>query len=188
MCGEKFCVALHSCLRLGSPPRVRGKVHRVRVLVDDDRITPACAGKRRPHPTISCVDQDHPRVCGEKVLAMALKRRRMGSPPRMRGKGSEEKLSSQSTGITPACAEKSFSLHASTAACGDHPRVCGEKLRRLRLGRRLWGSPPRVRGKVIFALPCSSSAGITPACAGKRGGHCSWAKRSLDHPRVCGEK
>ena len=50
------------------------------------------------------------------------------------------------------------------------------------------GSPPRVRGTVIFTKVKAGWLGITPACAGNRG-YCGAASATEeDHPRVCGEQ
>ena len=50
-------------------------------------ITPACAGKSEKKVPFLPPHQDHPRVCGEKLHSLPKKRRLLGSPPRMRGKG-----------------------------------------------------------------------------------------------------
>ena len=52
----------------------------------------------------------------------------------------------------------------------------------------LWGSPPRMRGKVGRNPHIVGERGITPAYAGKRhtGGTTCFCRK--DHPRVCGEK
>ena len=50
------------------------------------------------------------------------------------------------------------------------------------------GSPPRVRGKGLGVLSHARRAGITPACAGKRGEGAKTSEQGRDHPRVCGEK
>ena len=55
--------------------------------VNQVRITPAHAGKRRQCSPQSGDSWDHPRACGEKAFAMARWDAAMGSPPRMRGKG-----------------------------------------------------------------------------------------------------
>ena len=66
VCGEKSTPFGALWATLGSPPRVRGKVH------EEVRnklwfgITPACAGKRRLLLCPKCTKRDHPRVCGEK--------------------------------------------------------------------------------------------------------------------------
>ena len=92
------------------------------------------------------------------------------------------------TGITPAHAGKSGAPTLATAATGDHPRVCGEKISQTRRNLPLGGSPPRVRGKERGHRLVAHSPGITPAHAGKSGSAAwhRWACR--DHPRVCGEK
>ena len=52
---------------------------------------------------------------------------KLGSPPRMRGKGCYMQELSGETGITPAYAGKSKKRHLGGWKKGDHPRVCGEK-------------------------------------------------------------
>ena len=91
-------------------------------------------------------------------------------------------------GITPACAGKSGSPGRPCSRGWDHPRVCGEKAASSYSMTCETGSPPRMRGKEQPTSSICSSAGITPACAGKRieRSQCRTSRR--DHPRVCGEK
>ena len=49
------------------------------------------------------------------------------------------------------------------------------------------GSPPRVRGKLVYPSIATQKARITPACAGKTTLDIMRARESRDHPRVCGE-
>ena len=75
-----------------------------------------------------------------------------------------------------------------TAADGDHPRLCGEKVSTTANATQQAGSPPPMRGKAFDANGDVTAAGITPAYAGK-----SWTCKcpvpeSRDHPRLCGEK
>ena len=65
MCGEKICISFRTNPVEGSPPRVRGEVVADGVLVR--------------------VDEDHPRVCGEKQKPRVLHGAFVGSPPRVRG-------------------------------------------------------------------------------------------------------
>ena len=51
----------------------------------------------------------------------------------------------------------------------------------------LEGSPPRVRGIGYTSNDKFKESGITPACAGNRGGQRGDGWVSQDHPRVCGE-
>ena len=50
------------------------------------RITPADAGKTKVKPEWVDVIRDHPRGCGENQSFTRLRKHRLGSPPRMRGK------------------------------------------------------------------------------------------------------
>ncbi len=168
MCGEKqFAVTLYTQKR-GSPPRVRGKVDLGYIKKNQYRITPACAGKRRQVRKRRMPEQDHPRVCGEKMSICLYQPQGKGSPPRVRGKGLIFSGRFLMNRITPACAGKRVFHMDSGTVKKDHPRVCGEK--RLILCRDFAqiGSPPRVRGKVLQVLFIHAVARITPACAGKR--------------------
>ena len=111
---------------------------------------------------------DHPRVCGEKQEHRGATAEEQGSPPRMRGKASTYTLLVNTGGITPAYAGKSRHLYSFVTDCGDHPRVCGEKISFFFTGCSPIGSPPRMRGKVP--------------------GRNSRKTRTRDRPRVCGEK
>ena len=50
------------------------------------------------------------------------------------------------------------------------------------------GSPPRMRGKALFALNPDDGRRITPAHAGKSIMKEYSRVRAKDHPRACGEK
>ena len=71
-----------------------------------DRITPAYAGKRRVRKEWWSIPEDHPRVCGEKCCLQGPYLRRLGSPPRVRGKVRLRLTYYTPSGITPACAGK----------------------------------------------------------------------------------
>ena len=51
--------------RTGSPPQVRGKLKNRAVKALDPGITPAGAGKTLRLCNFVCLEQDHPRRCGE---------------------------------------------------------------------------------------------------------------------------
>ena len=188
VCGEKVSVSAVYVVSAGSPPRVRGKVDFWRWDFLHQRITPACAGKSTIKACNTALSKDHPRVCGEKFNVSAGVMTTPGSPPRVRGKGMIAHGSALSTRITPACAGKSRDQRRPTARVEDHPRVCGEKLRRLPDTFSPAGSPPRVRGKDFGVFAACVNHGITPACAGKRAGTLIISGIVWDHPRVCGEK
>ena len=127
VCGEKSMSAVQTLDRMGSPPRMRGKVNGSPQLVAGDRITPAYAGKRVRGVVKRIARGDHPRVCGEKLVDLGEGTGLQGSPPRMRGKDQALKYAVKGARITPAYAGKSFSLSREKGLVWDHPRVCGEK-------------------------------------------------------------
>ena len=70
-------------------------------------ITPAYAGKSTRNAPHHKQLQDHPRLCGEKIIARSSQLLFPGSPPPMRGKGHDDMALIGVCGITPAYAGKS---------------------------------------------------------------------------------
>ena len=87
LCGEKDRDRTHDSFCLGSPPPMRGKVHKKEATYLYIRITPAYAGKSFIAPWGWAGDWDHPRLCGEKSSYLPSMTFSKGSPPPMRGKG-----------------------------------------------------------------------------------------------------
>ena len=172
----------------GSPPRARGEVARGRDADQQLRITPACAGRSKLHPTISLPPWDHPRVRGEKSSSKSRPFSAYGSPPRARGEGSLNCFSLIPIWITPACAGRSGEVGRVVPECEDHPRVRGEKLVVLNNRKSNRGSPPRARGEAQCPLSGRCAARITPACAGRSPRRVPRGPPAPDHPRVRGEK
>ena len=168
MCGEKGPEEMARYLMGGSPPHVRGKGSTNGGSSWSQRITPACAGKRVEFYAERHKDQDHPRMCGEKLASGLSLRRMTGSPPHVRGKASHRGLVWELPGITPACAGKRQSPSGSHRLSLDHPRMCGEKCLNSLMVATVTGSPPHVRGKGDSEVISQCTHGITPACAGKR--------------------
>ena len=147
---------------------MRGKGTSAVVMRRQLGITPAYAGKRRGGQEHCARPQDHPRVCGEKFQLFIELCFVLGSPPRMRGKGTSAVVMRRQLGITPAYAGKSRGLPLNRC--------------------RLLGSPPRMRGKGSKSMAKRTSMGITPAYAGKSQNQDEIKNWDGDHPRVCGEK
>ena len=114
----------------GSPPRMRGKQRTVHSSRNRCRITPADAGKTARQHVDGAGDRDHPRGCGENSSDNVKCSFDLGSPPRMRGKPLYERFATASAGITPADAGKTLLLPLKLSACRDHPRGCGENLKK----------------------------------------------------------
>ena len=174
--------------RMGSPPRGRGKGNRCMHRPSPGRITPAWAGKRCYHQPAPRGTGDHPRVGGEKPVAMHSCMISLGSPPRGRGKAPASVHTAQQARITPAWAGKRGRRSLSMLSSWDHPRVGGEKPCTQCPAVRHIGSPPRGRGKAYRAAGHCTRLGITPAWAGKSGPHPRQRQAARDHPRVGGEK
>ena len=132
--------------------------------------------------------RDCPHIRGEKLHGRKVVRVEAGSPPRVRGKARGRGRDRAADGITPACAGKRTAPPTDQAAHRDHPRVCGEKCRKLQAKPSVKGSPPRVRGKDKIQRHRENQIQITPACAWKRRPVRRQARSCRDHPRVCGEK
>ena len=129
--GEKLLQFALPLLLTGSPPRGRGKGRPPCTVQTIQRITPAWAGKRRNRGCCAAGKGDHPRVGGEKLGGNEDEIQDVGSPPRGRGKGLTASASWTSTGITPAWAGKRGALAVSVTPCQDHPRVGGEKTKKI---------------------------------------------------------
>ena len=71
---------------------MRGKVTHHRFQLLHHGITPAYAGKRKVLRYPAVLVKDHPRLCGEKFVHIILVCNLMGSPPPMRGKGSNRNI------------------------------------------------------------------------------------------------
>ena len=208
VCGEQSNNPISRKSQTGSSPRVRGAAVALGVPAHGLGIIPACAGSsvRRVRPPKK--HRDHPRVCGEQLLACSMLIVVSGSSPRVRGAGGSCSGSGRHNGIIPACAgsRDSFALRHSSfgiiPACAgsrsgrpspwsssrDHPRVCGEQPFPCPFSVVSPGSSPRVRGAGPLQRAGIPPAGIIPACAGSSQPHCQLRYGLWDHPRVCGEQ
>ena len=109
VCGEKVRGYVKIWNEWGSPPRMRGKARRPRRVPRPLGITPAYAGKSRRKQGKTGQPEDHPRVCGEKLLLPRQTSLVRGSPPRMRGKVFAPNSFLLFCRITPAYAGKRLS-------------------------------------------------------------------------------
>ena len=131
ICGEKSGRASPIKPHRGSPPHMRGKGLCFRLEGRPGGITPAYAGKSAWWCRHRRCRWDHPRICGEKQWAMTCYSGQQGSPPHMRGKEVVSGLQHLPAGITPAYAGKR--TYSPTVFCRfwDHPRICGEKTKKI---------------------------------------------------------
>ena len=115
----------------GSPPRGRGKVACKALGIGADGITPAWAGKSLKQPFARIGPTDHPRVGGEKVVKQGADWFVGGSPPRGRGKVKSGLKDMTTLRITPAWAGKRAGKDDKQCRKKDHPRVGGEKTKKI---------------------------------------------------------
>ena len=100
---------------------MRGKAGKLQPFDPSLRITPAYAGK-------SSLNQSVPPEL-------------QGSPPPMRGKGNFVLACDLNYRITPAYAGKSRNAGVVVAFVGDHPRLCGEKTKKITKQRYFFHQP-----------------------------------------------
>ena len=131
------------------------------------RITPADAGKTKTDFNADTYYRDHPRGCGENCSAIQSLVRLPGSPPRMRGKLRDKTPTIIIVRITPADAGKTVGTLFAWVNAQDHPRGCGENCCAFMRAAGCLGSPPRMRGKLVFECAPPELLRITPADAGK---------------------
>ena len=86
MCGENLPGSTPANFRVGSSPRVRGKLARINARKLQSGLIPACAGKTRRSGLLSVLLRAHPRVCGENHANNDNRYTTWGSSPRVRGK------------------------------------------------------------------------------------------------------
>ena len=167
VCGEHSPRTGSASKRLGSSPRMRGAQRALGKETVHARIIPAYAGSTLYGGVIAVHEEDHPRVCGEHLVTVAIYATLVGSSPRMRGALLPPWPGQRPERIIPAYAGSTSGGTSGSRGTRDHPRVCGEHREvPLELVHLLW---------------------IIPAYAGStvRDQGAQAARR--DHPRVCGE-
>ena len=152
MCGEKWFLPSRSVRDRGSPPHVRGKARQQEHLAAQSGITPACAGKSREYRVSDERSLGSPpRMRGKVNVTVVVLRGngitpayagkspdrilwehwKEGSPPHVRGKAAFGRECYYPYGITPACAGKRQALAKALSRSRDHPRMCGEKTKKI---------------------------------------------------------
>ena len=85
VCGEHYDPTRHGFTSVGSSPRMRGTLTKLLGKGATRRIIPAYAGNTKSLRLWSRAARDHPRVCGEHPMLLAILLVLPGSSPRMRG-------------------------------------------------------------------------------------------------------
>ena len=145
-CGEhRSSMSLHPAA-VGSSPRLRGTRHRCGRQCQRPGIIPALAGNTRNAMAGTAVCWDHPRACGEHAIEVEPGTYVVGSSPRLRGTPGAWVCAAPFVGIIPALAGNTGRYVWWRFEAGDHPRACGEHVRKAKDAIGSWGSSPRLRG------------------------------------------
>ena len=167
VCGEHCAGGVFERFHRGSSPRMRGAPTRKALWQVGMGIIPAYAGSTTSPSAFFSASWDHPRVCGEHAIGIALRHLRHG--------------------IIPAYAGSTLSRLSRPGIGRDHPRVCGEHLRFATSLVSAEGSSPRMRGALSRVELAQYDDGIIPAYAGSTQPRDAALVDKEDHPRVCGE-
>ena len=147
VCGEQPVMGRDALVGLGSSLRVRGTDRIERVLRQQPRVIPACAGTGlRPYPhggmhrvIPACAgnrsssartaewNAGHPCVCGEQSTTPSRARCAPGSSLRVRGTTVEDLWRFCVLRVIPACAGNSRRRQPRRGSPTGHPCVCGEQ-------------------------------------------------------------
>ena len=173
--------------RLGSSPRMRGKLPAREIRRLPGGLIPAHAGKTRASVLLICSARAHPRACGENAAGPTRSFAVKGSSPRMRGKLPPSSAAAGYAGLIPAHAGKTPSPYPRWSTRRAHPRACGENTTRTNARGQGKGSSPRMRGKREHFDHDAARRGLIPAHAGKTVTKVRAVVVVGAHPRACGE-
>jgi len=166
VCGERFLESRLSATCAGSSPRVRGTGAGPVPRGEGARFIPACAGNGTPVLWKQTRDTVHPRVCGERRLRRVSTVPVSGSSPRVRGTAIVAHGGPRHWRFIPACAGNGAGAGLPEDWGPVHPRVCGERLNKVKGLQDCNGSSPRVRGTVVVCFLDAHTSRFIPACAG----------------------
>ena len=125
---------------------MRGALILVFDLHDLPGIIPADAGSTREARTGPAAGRDHPRGCGEHSLSAHAACMIWGSSPRMRGAPITGCKAHMEPRIIPADAGSTHEFGQTRAIGKDHPRGCGEHVRKTVSGKMQIGIIPADAG------------------------------------------
>ena len=104
MCGEHYTPRMTFVAMSGSSPHVRGTPPHNRIHRRSRGIIPACAGNTLRYAGQYSQCGDHPRMCGEHLVAVAVESCLVGSSPHVRGTHYPVTIPEDALRIIPACA------------------------------------------------------------------------------------
>ena len=147
VCGEERNTSIRDIAKIGTPPRVWGRVRLVYPGDAPDGDTPTCVGKSVQRFIDCTLTRGHPHVCGEESNPPRNAFHFIGTPPRVWGRVCGAGTKVVCNRDTPTCVGKSLRFYIRPTALAGHPHVCGEESFCLRSWSSQIGTPPRVWGR-----------------------------------------
>ena len=166
ICGEHYGDSDFVAELEGSSPHMRGTPSNMPSHHHAVGIIPAYAGNTIQRPAGRMVERDHPRICGEHSPSVSRWLESLGSSPHMRGTPPDMLVDAYLIGIIPAYAGNTACAHLRYCPRRDHPRICGEHIKRKSFPVILRGSSPHMRGTLKEFVERVDGLGIIPAYAG----------------------
>ncbi len=151
----------------GTPPRVWGRVNLMNNPPSFGGDTPTCVGKSIMKRNLITNRGGHPHVCGEETVTLPSSHVPQGTPPRVWGRGRQNKQRSLQARDTPTCVGKRPAKQTAKPTSKGHPHVCGEEKWPPSQNQGLLGTPPRVWGRATTILWKTKLYRDTPTCVGK---------------------
>ena len=170
------------------PPHARRRGQLVLVRLRRQGITSACAEKSINHPHILGGFRNYLRMRGEEEWLARGYRDLRELPPHARRRGSLCIECRESSGITSACAEKSFEFLKFCDHARNYLRMRGEEVPKHALPRVPLELPPHARRRVFELPEHSGEHGITSACAEKSGAASFACMAARNYLRMRGEE
>ena len=173
---------------LGSSPHARGTPSTSAASRSSFRFIPAYAGNAR-RPADAIADHPvHPRMRGERFVAVTGCVAILGSSPHARGTLDGMGQAGFLIRFIPACAGNALDTGLWLTSWTVHPRMRGERIYTSTMIIPIDGSSPHARGTP--ATPHRSAPGprFIPACAGNAGNVLVRIRDIAVHPRMRGER
>ena len=172
--GERAVRPKKGCRISGSSPLARGTVARILSRFAARRFIPACAGNGIPGAERQGFKTVHPRLRGERGVAVIAVRVGCGSSPLARGTGGGGDSGHCRVRFIPACAGNGGIGAARLRFLPVHPRLRGERGRGGKSISCGAGSSPLARGTVERGGFGPTPGRFIPACAGNGVTDSSW--------------
>ena len=131
--------------------------------------------------------QKHPHACGEDCIFLGFACLALETPPRVWGRLFASTFANACSRNTPTRVGKTDDRGIIGFLRRKHPHACGEDPRKSPIVAPHSETPPRVWGRLCFAMRSSSIFRNTPTRVGKTSALINRLKLLKKHPHACGE-